>query len=730
VIVWLVVPGAAAELPVRGRVLSGSDFFQDPESGRVYVIGAGRVPASDLRLLEIDSATGSFGVERLGRPGDEVFYDDGSDRVYVITRAAGVNGVEVLEVGLAENGLTYEPSSNTLRTRVDVMGSPGSSRAISGGFAFRLVALTTNDLVYDPATDRVYASTPSTAGTSGNSLVPLEPETGATGTAVFVGSEPGPLARSDDGHYLYVGLDGAAAVRRFDLLTQAAGLQFSLGSDSFFGPYYAEDIEVLPGSPLVVAVSRKNLGISPRHAGVAIYDDGVVRTNATQRHTGSNRIEFSGTSSLLYGYNNETTEFGFRKIAVDADGAVETSVVRSLISGFGVDIEYHDGRVYATTGAVVDPGPPSLLGTYAGVSFARGVRADSAADTVYFLTSNQILIYRLSTFLPLAAVSIPGVSGTPGSLLQWGADRLAFRTSAGQVFFVDGQADLGITKSDSGEPLVLDSSFTYAYTLTVTNDGPAPGLGVTVSDVLPTELSFVSATPSQGTCGESSGTVTCQLGDMPVSSAATIHLVVEPVGAGPVSNTATVTATRADPNPANNTATETTTVEFGGDLVAAKTVSGDTFETGIVSYLVVITQQGSLTQEDNPGNEFVDVLPETLTLLSASASSGAVQRTQDTVAWNGSLAPGASVMLSIRARVNEGTVGALVSNQGAVSFDLDGDGTNETIRLSDDPGLSGLADPTSFEVGPKPPLLFFRAGPAFSTPPPVGPASATGRPTS
>jgi acyl dehydratase len=148
----------------------------------------------------------------------------------------------------------------------------------------REIALATNDIILDPVSKRIFASVPSSAGGTGNSVVSIQPDTGALGAAIFVGSEPGKLAISDNGQYLYVALDGAAAVRRFDIPSQTAGLQFALGSDAFFGPYYAEDIAVLPGNPTAIAVSRKNLGVSPRHAGVAIYDNGVKRPTETPRY--------------------------------------------------------------------------------------------------------------------------------------------------------------------------------------------------------------------------------------------------------------------------------------------------------------------------------------------------------------------------------------------------------------------------------------------------------------
>ena len=51
----------------------------------------------------------------------------------------------------------------------------------------------------------------------------------------------------------------------------------------------------------------------------------------TQRHTGSDRIEYSADSTRVYGYNNETTEFGFRRLVVDAQGVHELDVTPSLI---------------------------------------------------------------------------------------------------------------------------------------------------------------------------------------------------------------------------------------------------------------------------------------------------------------------------------------------------------------------------------------------------------------
>src|SRR5262249_49915286 len=84
----------------------------------------------------------------------------------------------------------------------------------------RHVPLVTKDLVYIPSSQTIDASVPSVAGPSGNSIATIDPATGTVGGPVFVGSEPTKLALADDGHTLYVGLNGASAVRRFDVATQ------------------------------------------------------------------------------------------------------------------------------------------------------------------------------------------------------------------------------------------------------------------------------------------------------------------------------------------------------------------------------------------------------------------------------------------------------------------------------------------------------------------------------
>ncbi len=125
----------------------------------------------------------------------------------------------------------------------------------------------------------------------------------------------------------------------------------------------------------------------------------------------------------------------------------------------------------------------------------------------------------------------------------------------------DNPTDLSVTKTDSPDPVNVGDDLTYV--INVTNHGPE-STDVTLTDTLPPQVTFVSATPSQGSCNEAGGTVTCNLGTMASGGSATVTIVVNvplTTPAGTVlRNTAQVNGARPDPDLSNNTSIEETTV--------------------------------------------------------------------------------------------------------------------------------------------------------------------------
>jgi hypothetical protein len=125
-----------------------------------------------------------------------------------------------------------------------------------------------------------------------------------------------------------VGLNGSGEVARLSLPSMVETGRVRLPSDTIFGAQMlAENIAVSPTDSTVVAVSMWRPSLSPRHGGVALLRNLVVQPVRTQDHTGSNLIAFDAGGQVVYGFNNETTEFGLRRNLVQPDGLQQGLVV-------------------------------------------------------------------------------------------------------------------------------------------------------------------------------------------------------------------------------------------------------------------------------------------------------------------------------------------------------------------------------------------------------------------
>jgi uncharacterized repeat protein (TIGR01451 family) len=124
------------------------------------------------------------------------------------------------------------------------------------------------------------------------------------------------------------------------------------------------------------------------------------------------------------------------------------------------------------------------------------------------------------------------------------------------------QADVAIVKTAAPQP--VDQGATLTYTLQVTNNGPAVAQNVNVSDPLPSQVSFVSVSTTQGTCTQSAGTVSCGLGSVSVGGLVIITINTTAVtfsSSSLVPNTATVGSSTSDPNSSNNFSSVISTIQ-------------------------------------------------------------------------------------------------------------------------------------------------------------------------
>jgi len=158
-----------------------------------------------------------------------------------------------------------------------------------------------------------------------------------------------------------------------------------------------------------------------------------------------------------------------------------------------------------------------------------------------------------------------------------------------------GSADLSIANADSPDPVNAGSNI--SYTLTITNAGPDEAVNVTVTDTLPPTLLAPSGFGDGWTCDPpASGAITCTRASLPVGEAPAITILGTTPGAGPITNTAAVSASPADPVPGNNSASAGTTIQPVADLSLEVTAAPDPVTAGgTLTYTITITNNGPST---------------------------------------------------------------------------------------------------------------------------------------
>ena len=160
---------------------------------------------------------------------------------------------------------------------------------------------------------------------------------------------------------------------------------------------------------------------------------------------------------------------------------------------------------------------------------------------------------------------------------------------------------------------------TITYTVTVTNSGPNTATNVSLSDVLPAGLSFLSST---GAGTYTNGTGVWNVGSVTSGSTQTLTIVATVTSPAVTTDTASVShSDQYDANLVNNTASVTETPQQA-DLVVANTVSASTPNVGdTVTYTVTVMNSGPNLATNV---SLMDALPAGLTYVSDSSGGAYV----------------------------------------------------------------------------------------------------------
>jgi uncharacterized repeat protein (TIGR01451 family) len=236
--------------------------------------------------------------------------------------------------------------------------------------------------------------------------------------------------------------------------------------------------------------------------------------------------------------------------------------------------------------------------------------------------------------------------------------------------FVSGpaEADLSVTKTDgrttaaTGQPV--------AYTIVVSNAGPGLVTGATVTDTPPAALTGVSWTcagSGGGTCTASGTGGISDTVNLPVGGKATYTLTgaISGSATGTLTNTASVTAPDGvtDVNTANNSATDTDTLQPGADLSITKTDGQTTVVIGqMITYTIVVSNAGPNAAN---GATVTEELPAALTGVvwtcvganGASCTASGPGNVNDTV----NLPVGGTVTYAVTGTVGDSATGSLTN---------------------------------------------------------------------
>ncbi len=289
-----------------------------------------------------------------------------------------------------------------------------------------------------------------------------------------------------------------------------------------------------------------------------------------------------------------------------------------------------------------------------GTRFFSGASSSGA----FVVNTNGIVNATLGTLLANQSVTVTivlvtGAGAVPSFTNVGGVTATTPTVAPGAVTAsattnVTASADLSVSVVGPATPVPVGQTVTYQ--VTVSDNGPSDAAGVSLVDVLPAGVTFVSATSTDGTTPTNvNGTVTDTIGTLAAGNVVVLTVTALTNGGTPTSitDTATVSATTADSDPTNNTGVAVTTIIPSADLAITSDVVAPTSVVAgtLVTFTINVINNG---QSPSAGTLVVDTLPAGLTFISGTAPGGAVNATNGIVtAPIGDLLSGGTAIVTI-----------------------------------------------------------------------------------
>jgi hypothetical protein len=297
-------------------------------------------------------------------------------------------------------------------------------------------------LVSVPATGLVYAAIPSTATTNPNTVIPIDPTTGATQTPIAVGQNPAILAASNDGSYLYVANQTDQTVQRINLKTNAVERTFPYTPNLYCSTCVnlsATDLLSVPGSPQEVLLSQGSWLTLFNDAGLVNYvpNDGICCYS--DPNFGS--IALAGHPLTVYGVPFSYGGDYFQVASLTSSGLTYTRPTggnSGLNNTTGNQVISDGTLLYTNGGQIWDPSSQSEVGTFPVTTFRgyRNINLDSSLSEIYSVGAQPVGSNSTAVVVSAFGMKSHALDGTlifpqlywptESDPARWGTDGLAF----------------------------------------------------------------------------------------------------------------------------------------------------------------------------------------------------------------------------------------------------------------------------------------------------------------
>ncbi len=205
----------------------------------------------------------------------------------------------------------------------------------------------------------------------------------------------------------------------------------------------------------------------------------------------------------------------------------------------------------------------SYLGTFVeGSGNDTDATAGSYAGPINGLNQGSDATERFSVTLPLASLPPSVANGTRLTATATVGNATSEFSGLVTIAAPPPMADLSITATAAPNPALIGQVVTWVYS--ITNLGPDPAPGTTLTGVLPPGMRVQTVTSSQGTCTTS---VACALGTLQPGQKAIVTVAASADALGTQVTTAQVSTSITDPVASNNSVSTSTTVTPSTPLV-------------------------------------------------------------------------------------------------------------------------------------------------------------------